>query len=337
MKRRLFFIIFVLISSLTIHAETYKVGFYTDFEPISYAASRIEGTENFDQALGYEPDLLRAIERASKGELCFEFQGIKVWENIWMAPIQNNVDIGIGGITIEDTRTKDSSGDKKIVFTKPTVDFHQSLLCLFSNKNAIKHHKDLNCSDTVGAVRGTTGEYRFLTQTGIINNLNDGLIKKGVTVVLKDRGFKRSDGNLSIYSEELKSRKYLIPSDCSLPLVRYFLAEDSMIPALLEKHISAIARGYIGNRIVAEQYPEDLVVTAIYSLECEAQGKKSREVCKEKEQAGMTVNIENEKLFTALNKYILFLTDEGAITYEKWLDDPQVFEKRADLYLERNS
>lgn len=322
----------LIIISVSLAAEghetkLYTVGFYSDFEPISYSKVRTEETEGFDEALGYEPDLLRAIEKIPSSAMAFQFKGIKQWDQIWMAPVlYDGIDIGIGGITIEAGRTMDTEGDQVTTFTHPSVKFKQSLLTLAEYQGSLVTHQDLNCTDIVGAVPGTTGEYRFLVQAGIINNLEEGLIREGVSVVIQNRGYKTSNGELSIYDPSLKNRIYLIPGQCTVPLVRYFVGEDEMIPALLEKHITAIARGVIGNTLVADHYPTELFVTAIYSLEGVSEGESCLN-----ENAGFSIRLEDADLLKQLNFYIDFLTDNGKIGYEQWRANPKVFEERAKL------
>lgn len=289
---KIFIFVFIATINLGLFAaeDSYQVAFYTDFEPVSLSESRDPNAEGFNSALGMEPAIIRAMELIPGSTLRFEFRGVKQWDQLWMKPVTDkDIDIAIGGMTIEERRTRDENGKQVITFSHPTLQFKQSLLILAENQKFIKTHKDLRCTEIVGAVPGTTGEFRFLVQAGIINNLKEGFIEEGVTVVLPRRGYKRSDGKLSIYDPTLSARLYLIPSNCNLPLVRYFVGEDEMIPALMEKDIHAIARGYIGNTLVAERFPEELFVTAVYSLEDSEQSGRGTQQTTLSERAGFTV------------------------------------------------
>jgi hypothetical protein len=159
-----------------------------------------------------------------------------------------------------------------------------------------------------------------------MNNLEEGILKRDVSVVLPGRRVIQSDGRLSIYEEKLRKRKKIVPTNgCELPVVRYFVAEDTMIPALKEEHITAIARRYIGNCLVASRSNGELSVTALYSLECEEDGTN----CMKPEHAAMYVKKEREDLKALLNRYIHFLTDGGRIDFREWKNDHDVFKKRA--------
>lgn len=318
-----------LLSSLfsSIDAKEYEVAFYSDFEPISYSANRDPTSPGFNEAQGYEVNLLQAIESIHESEMTFKFNGIKEWNNIWLTPSTNpTIDIAIGGITREDRRLLDQDGVQVVEATHKVANFKQSLLMKTKDSIAINKHVDLTCAYVVGAVRGTTGEYRFLSQANLIDNIDEGKIKKGITVVLKNKKFLTSDGTLSVYDNKLKEREMLIPADCNLPVTKYFVAEDSMIPALKEGHIDAIARGYIGNKLVADKSNDELVVKAVYSLECPRQESID---CKKKEESVFFVKVQDQELLQKLNQYIDYLTDEGKIGYDEWVENKNIFLERA--------
>jgi hypothetical protein len=313
-----------------LQAKEYQVAFYSDFEPISYSENRDPASPQFHNSQGYEVDLLKAIEAIPGSEMTFIFHGVKVWDNIWLMPyLEARIDIAMGGITREERRTLNDDGKKVVDVTNKTLTFKQSLLMNAEDGLKIKTHDDLTCAYVVGAVRGTTGEYRFLAQANMINNIDEGLIQKGVTVVMDNKEFMSSDGSLSIYDPKVINRSRLIPPDCSLPLVKYFVAEDSMIPALEDGFIDAIARGYIGNKLIADRSNGQLVVNAIYSLECPRQESIS---CKKKEEAVMFVKLDDQALLQRLNKYIDYLTDNGRIEYEDWRNNPSIFLERAKQF-----
>lgn len=329
MFQSLLFSILLFIST-QVYCQEYQVAFYSDFEPISYSKNRNPESPEFNQPLGYETDFLKAMEQIPDSQMTLSFQGVKEWNNIWLMPATHpKIDIALGGITREEHRFLNSKNEHVVIGTHKTVNFMQSLLMRTKDSKSIKGHEDLTCAYTVGAVRGTTGEYRYLAQTNIVDNIDSGNLKKGITVVLEDKQHFTSDGTLSIYNPKIATRAMLLPPDSSLPITKYFVAEDSMIPALNEGFIDAIARGYIGNKLVADRSNGLYEVKAIYSLECPRQESKT---CTKKEQAVLFVKVENTALLEKLNKYIDYLTDNGKIDYDNWRTNPHVFMERAKNY-----
>jgi len=325
-----FIIYLFLFSTAFLNGNEYQVAFYSDFEPISYSESRNSADSKFDNPKGYEVDLLKAMEAIPGSDMTFRFHGVKEWNNIWLAPYTNpKIDIAIGGIAREDKRLVDEEGKQVVATTHGTTRFNQSLLMNAKESLRIKKHEDLTCGYIVGAVRGTTGEYRYLEKTKIINDFDEGFIKKGMIVVLEDKSFLVSNGSLSIYDPKVAKRTMLIPPDCSLPITKYFIAEDTMIPALQEGSIDAIARGYIGNKLVADKSNGQLAVTAIFSLECP---KNESITCSKKEESVFYVKVENKELLEKLNRYIDYLTDNGKIDYDDWKMNKNIFLERAKNY-----
>lgn len=268
------------------------------------------------------------MESIPGSDMNLHFHGVKIWDKIWLAPYTDpSIDIAMGGITREEKRTENNHL-QVVDYTHKTVSFMQSLLMHKVDAAKIKTHDDLTCAYVVGAVRGTTGEYRFLARAGIINDLQAGLIKKGTTVILKNKDTITSNGTLSIYNNKLKDRIKLLPGDCKTATVNYFLAEDSMIPALQDGAIDAIARGYIGNKLVADRFPNTLSVGAIFSLE-----SSEKKLGNQKEEAVFYVKHGDQKLLRKLNTYIDYLTDKGKIGYEDWKKEPSIFMIRAEHYL----
>lgn len=318
------------ISFMQIEAKDYQVAYYSDFEPISYSVSRDPTTPQFNEPKGYEVDLLKAIEFIPESNMNFIFHAVKEWDNIWLSPYTDpKTDIALGGITREKERLLNNEGEQVVANTNKTTQFKQSLLMNSKESTHIKNHKDLTCAYIVGAVRGTTGEYRYLAQTDMINSLDKGLLEKGTNVVLEDKSIITSDGTLSIHDPKIAHRAMLIPPNSKQPLTKYFIAEDSMIPALSEGYIDAIARGYIGNKLVADHSNGKLIVNAIYSLECP---KQQSITCSKKEESVFFVAVENKELLDKLNQYIDYLTDNGNIDYDDWKLNSQIFMERAKAY-----
>lgn len=311
-------------------AEEVHVGFYSDFEPISYAVSRDVDDPEFHSPKGYEVDLLKAIERIPGSEITFIFHGIKEWDRIWLRPYHDaKIDLVLGGITYETRRLLNEDGEPVVEASHPTVNFKQSLLVRAEIASLIQSHDDLTAEHVVGVVKGTTGEYRFLAQADIIKGIDSGQLNPGFQVVLEDGQILVSDGTLSIYDKAIEQRTKILPPNDASPVTLYFTAEDSMIPALQQGEIDAIARGYIGNQLVSDRSSGQLVVKAIYSLECP---KQQSIYCEKKEESVFFVKKGNSELLNKLNHYIDFLTDQGNIDYDAWKENPDIFFDRANGY-----
>lgn len=97
--------------------RTVAVGFYAFFEPVSLSADPQPGTVGFDTHVGYEADLLSAVEAMEGIGLRFERRGIAAWEGIWLKPATADTDLVGGGITILGSRTVDAAGNTVVAFT----------------------------------------------------------------------------------------------------------------------------------------------------------------------------------------------------------------------------
>ena len=143
------------------------LGFYAFFAPISYSADEDPSSTGFDTHLGYESDLLTALEVMENTGLSFSRQGIAVWPDIWLRPAGSQYDIVGGGITILGSRTRDAAGRQVVAFTSGHVTFRQSLLVRAEDAERLASHDDLTGDVRVGALAGTTGEARLLELTGL--------------------------------------------------------------------------------------------------------------------------------------------------------------------------
>ena len=90
-----------------------NVGFYAFFDPVSHSADPDPASEGFNTHLGYEADLLTALEAMEGAGLSFSRRGIASWDDIWLQSADAGYDIVGGGITILDSRTRDAAGEKR--------------------------------------------------------------------------------------------------------------------------------------------------------------------------------------------------------------------------------
>ncbi len=291
-------------------------GFYTDFNPLSYSDGQVP--------MGYEPDLVAAVEIFSGGRLSFNMLGIgNPFSGIWLKAAQEAYDMVGGGITALPERTRDADGRQVIRFGAGHIDFRQSLLV--RAESAIERHADLTAEHRVSALRGATGEKRLLELTGIIDD--EGFVRAGTRILLADgtvvtAGPPGSESGLRIAagtgSAAIAARVRLTPPGDDQPEVLYFETEGGQIEALLEGAVDAVARDELGNLIPARDMP-GLRVTAI-----DAEGNEQGAFSYPHTPAGSALRV-------TMNAAIACLTANGAVGFSQWLDSGgAVFAERAE-------
>ena len=303
--------------------RTLNLGFYAFFAPVSYSADPGLDSDGFNTHLGYESDLLTAIEAMKGGKLAFTRTGIAEWDGIWLLSAAPGYDLIGGGITVLDSRTMDSSGSKVVTFTSGHIVFRQSLLVRAEDAERLAAYGDLTAGVRVGALADTTGEARLLQLTGLVNG--DGVLAPGVRVHTP-QGAVVADGSSSYFitaageSENLVGRTHLYPPSEDMPQVVYLgdeSGEQELLDALSGGTIDALARGEIGNRDASGVANNRLVVTALDQAV---------------EVGGFTLDANDEALASCLNERIDWLTDNRNIGYAEWLVNPSVFMERARMW-----
>ena len=181
-------------------------------------------------------------------------------------------------------------------------------------------HADLTSGVRVGALAGTTGEFRLLELTGLVDD--DGVLAAGVRVDTP-RGTVVADGSSGYVitaageSENLRGRRHLRPSSEDMPQVVYLgdeAGDVELLNALADGTIDAVARGEIGNLDAASAANGRFVVTALDQAV---------------EHGGFTLAMADEALASCLDETINWLTDDLDIGYQEWLEDSSVFMQRA--------
>ena len=303
-----------------------NAGFYAFFEPVSYSAEADPASPGFNTHLGYESDLLTALEAMKDSGLSFYRQGIGAWPDIWLQSSGPQYDIIGGGITILDSRTLDAAGQKVVIFTSGHIIFRQSLLIRSEDAEHIATHDNLTSDMSVGVIAGTTGESRLLELTGLVGA--DGTLAAGVRVDTP-RGMVVADGSANYVitaageSPNLEGRNHLYPPSETMPQVIYLgdeTGEVELIEALDAGRIDALARGEIGNRAATRASDDSLVVTALDV---------------QTEIGGFTLAAEDGELASCIDERVNWLTDDRRIGYGEWLDDPSVFMRRAEMWNDR--
>lgn len=307
-------------ASCTEDDRVLNVAFYAFFEPVSYSADPEPTSDGFKTHLGYEADLLTALEAMPDAGLKFSRKPITEWDDIWLLSADPEYDLAGGGITILESRTLDASGSKVVTFTSGHIAFRQSLLVRAGDAARLPTHRELTDSVRVGALPHTTGEQRLLQITGLTDA--EGTLAAG-TRVETATGIVVADGSANYtitaasQSPNLRDRRSLFPPSENMPQVVYLgerIGESELLNALREGTIDAVARGEIGNRDAAHSNPGIFEVTALDD---------------ETERGGFTLAAADEELVACLNEKISYLTDDGSIDYAEWREDPSVFLRRA--------
>lgn len=300
-----------------------NVGFYAFFAPVSSSVDPDPGSDGFNTHMGYEADLLTALEAMDGAGLSFSRRGIDIWPNIWLLSAGAEYDVVGGGITILDSRTRDETGNQVVTFTSGHIAFRQSLLVRAEDGARWGSHDDLTSEVRVGVLASTTGEARLLVLTGLVNA--DGVLTAGVRVETQTDTVV-ADGSAEYFitaagaSPNLEGRRYLYPPVDTMPQVVYLgdeTGEVELLGALAAGKIDALARGEIGNRDAVHASGGAFVVTALDAAV---------------EYGGFSLGVEDADLATCIDDKINYLTDDRRIGYGEWRQDPLIFMTRARMW-----
>lgn len=300
-----------------------NVGFYAFFAPVSSSADPDPNSAGFNTHVGYEADLLTALEAMDGAGLSFSRWGIEIWPNIWLLSAGADYDVVGGGITILDSRTRDEMGNQVVTFTSGHIAFRQSLLVRAEDGARWASHDDLTSEVRVGALASTTGEARLLVLTGLVNA--DGVLAAGVRVATQTDTVV-ADGSADYFitaagaSPNLEGRRHLFPPVDTMPQVVYLgdeTGEIELLDALAIGKIDALARGEIGNRDAVHASGGAFVVTALDAAV---------------EYGGFSLGVEDADLAACIDDKINYLTDDQRIGYGEWRQDPSVFMTRARMW-----
>ena len=304
-------------------AETLRVGFYAFFEPVSHSADSDPGSPGFATHLGYEADLLTALESMGDTPLSFARVPVADWPGIWLLPATPDFDMVGGGITILESRTLDDAGERVVAFTSGHIEFRQSLLVRAGDAERFSSYSALTEDVRVGVLRGTTGEVRLLQITGLVDA--EGRLAPGTRVVTPD-GTVVADGTADYVitaagtSAALRDRSHMHPPSADMPQVAYLgdvAGERELLDALGDGRIDVVARGNIGNGDAALDSGGRFAVAALDSLV---------------ELGGFSLEADEGALIACIDERLEWLTDAGRIGFLEWRADPTVFSARARQY-----
>lgn len=303
--------------------EPLRVAFYAFFAPVSYSADEDPASPGFSVHLGYEADLLTALEAMNGAQLSFQRTPVSDWPGIWLLPSTPNIDIAGGGITILESRTRNAAGGVAVAFTSGHIAFRQSLLVRTTDAGRFSTYDELTREVRVGVLRGTTGEARLLQITGLADE--DGVLAAD-TRIETPGGTVVADGTAAYVitaanaSAVLEGRTRIHPPGDSMPEVVHLgdaKGEIELLEALGDEMIDAVARGAVGNGEAAHASGGDFVVAALDSLV---------------EYGGFAIDVREPRLVACIDEKIKWLTLDRRIGYPEWRTDPTVFLRRARLW-----
>lgn len=300
--------------------ETLRVGFYAFFEPVSHSADSDAGSPGFNTHLGYEADLLTALESMGDTPLSFARVPIAEWSGLWLLPATAEFDMVGGGITILESRTLDGAGERVVAFTSGHIEFRQSLLVRAEDAARFSSYGALTEEVRVGVMRGTTGEVRLLQITGLVDA--EGRLAAGTRVVTPG-GTVVADGTADYVitaahaSAALEDRIHIHPPSSDKPQVVYLGDEQELLAALGDGGVDAVARGTIGNGDAALSSGGAFAIAARDSLV---------------ELGGFSLDAREGALIACIDERLDWLTHGGEIGFLEWRADSTVFEGRARLW-----
>ena len=305
------------------NGEPVNFGFYAFFEPVSYSEDSDPASPGFAKHLGYEADLLTALETIEEDRLVFAREPIADWPGIWLLPATPEFDIVGGGITILESRTLDAAGQRAVAFTSGHIAFRQSLLVRSEDAERFASYDNLTNDVRVGVLRGTTGEARLLQIAGMASG--DGVLARGARIetpsgVVVADGTARYTITAARASSAAEGRTHIVPPSDGMPQVIYLgdvSGEEELLAALGDGTIDAVARGEIGNGEAARASDDRFVVAAVDSLA---------------EYGGFALDADNAPMLVCIDERLDWLTDQRRIGYPEWRTDPGVFLSRAALW-----
>ena len=307
--------------------EPLRAAFYAFFAPVSYSADDDPASPGFHTHLGYEADLLTALEAMEGAQLSFVRTPVGEWPGVWLLPSTPNVDIVGGGITILESRTRNDAGELAVAFTSGHIAFRQSLLVRTGDAERFSSYDALTHDVRVGVLRATTGEARLLQITGLADDA--GVLAEG-TRIDTPMGTVVADGTAAFVitaaetSAVLDDRTHIHPPSESMPQVVYLgdvAGELELLEALRDQTIDAVARGEIGNGEAAHASGGTFVVAALDSLA---------------EYGGFALDVQEPELLACIDEKLRWLTRDRQIGYAEWRDNPMVFLERARLWPARH-
>lgn len=294
-----------------------EYGFFADFRPVSYSENLDPDSPGFNSHLGYEADLLTALETMESAGLIFNRSAIKEWPGIWLLPATPVYDLVGGGITILDSRTRDETGMTRVTFTSGHITFRQSLLVRAEDAQRYGSHDDLDDA-RVAVLGGTTGEHRLLQLTGVVDA--EGNLAAGTVIHLGDGTRFTADGSAdyritaAASTGNLSGRTRIEGTQGTVREVLIMSTDQEQLDALDNGRVDAVARGEVGNHEASRNSNLRFVVTAL-DLEVE--------------YGGFAFDKDERALADCVDARINYLTDNRRIGFAEWADDPEVFLKRA--------
>lgn len=294
-----------------------EYGFFADFRPVSYSENLDPDISGFNSHLGYEADLLTALETMEGAGLIFNRSAIKEWPGIWLLPATPRYDLVGGGITILESRTRDATGTTRVTFTSGHITFRQSLLVRAEDAQRYGSHDDLDDA-RVAVLGGSTGEHRLLQLTGVVDA--EGNLAAGTVIHLGDGTSFTADGSTdyritaAASTGNLSGRTRIEGAQGTVKEVLIMSTDQEQLDALDNGRVDAVARGELSNHQASRNSNSRFVVTALDP---------------EVEYGGFAFDKDDRALADCVDARINYLIDNRRIGFAEWVEDPEVFLQRA--------
>lgn len=297
-----------------------QYGFYADYEPVSHSADPAPGTPGHDRHMGFEADLLTALEAMDGTGVVLDRHAIDSWPDIWLRPARGEYDFVGGGISILDSRTRNDEGETVTTFTSGHITFRQSLLVRTEDAERLRGYDDL-ADARVAVLLGTTGEHRLLELTGVVDG--EGTLAAGTIVYLADGSSLTADGSAGFRitaagsTANVQGRTRLEGPEGTVGAVLYYSTAEAQVAALRDRVVDAVAGDQIGNQTTAARSDGTMVITALDA---------------QVELGGFAFPATVGELAACIDERLLFLTNNRGIGIGEWLSDAGVFMARAGLW-----
>ncbi|PVZ69682.1 transporter substrate-binding domain-containing protein [Pelagibaculum spongiae] len=304
--------------------QSLRYGFFSDFNPLSYAATLNEFSSEANDPLGYEPSLIKAVSLFGKGAL--QFQSIAIpnpFKGIWLDSASTDFDLVGGGITALENRRYVGSDHSSplITFGVGHVSFRQSLL---TRENfEITNYHELNHGHKIGVLAGTTGEVRLLELVGYVDDagyLSVGSLV-GYPLDIKLESHQGDVLSAAVQSQSLAGRVSLSYEERNLPQIIYFNNEFDALLALESGDIDGFARGEIGNQVASVQDEGVELKVAVIDRQQVEYGAFS-----------YPATAEGDLLRGVMDKVISCLTDDNKVGFAQWNTNNEIFSQRANKF-----
>jgi ABC-type amino acid transport substrate-binding protein len=297
--------------------KTLKVGFYSNRAPISASKSLDAEDWKFNEPVGYEADILKAVQSMPNSQFEFEFVGIESDENIWLRS-KDEFDLVCGGIVIDKEKEIDAENNRVVQFTEGHLHLRQSLLVKKKNRKKFNSLKSFDAKNSIGVVAKSRSERKLLEELGYLNK--NGELVAGVTLTNKGNKKLTIKKPIKLTHKKFRNRVQLSWPDNNLPIIKFGQNEDDLSTEVINKKVDAFVWNEVENSRLEKKSKNALKISGVFPKEI-----NSLQV----DRVGCTVNSDNEELLNEINTAIKKVTGYGTANFEIWRKNPNIFVENA--------